>query len=49
MTSSRRQFIKAGVLGSAAAVAGAPRIAVADRHEFEALNILVRLCVGATP
>jgi 2'-hydroxyisoflavone reductase len=41
MTSSRRQFIKAGVLGSAAVVAGAPQIAGADRHEFEALNILV--------
>jgi 2'-hydroxyisoflavone reductase len=41
MTSSRRQFIKAGVLGGAAAVAGVPKIASAGERKFKPLNILV--------
>lgn len=41
MTNSRRQFIKASVLGSAAVVAGVPRIASAGEQKFKPLNILV--------
>jgi 2'-hydroxyisoflavone reductase len=41
MTSSRRQFIKAGVLGSAAAVTGLPQIAAAGEQKFKPLDILV--------
>jgi 2'-hydroxyisoflavone reductase len=43
MTGSRREFIKAGVLGGAAVAAGVPRIAGAGevRAEFKPLNILV--------
>lgn len=41
MTSSRRQFIKAGVLGSAAAVTGLPQVAGAGEKKFKAMNILV--------
>lgn len=41
MTSSRRQFIKAGVLGGAAAVAGMPKMAEAGARTFKPLNILV--------
>lgn len=41
MTHNRRQFIKAGVLGSAAAVTGLPQIAEAGEQKFKPLNILV--------
>jgi len=43
MTHNRRQFIKAGVLGSAAVAAGVPQIADAGgkRTEFKPLDILV--------
>lgn len=43
MTSNRRQFIKAGVLGGAAVAAGMPQIASAGKFDkkFKPLNILV--------
>jgi 2'-hydroxyisoflavone reductase len=41
MSHNRREFIKAGVIGGAAAVAGMPQIAEARDKEFKPLNILV--------
>jgi len=41
MTSSRREFIKAGVLGSAAIAAGLPQVAAAAEKKFEPLNVLI--------
>ena len=41
MSHNRREFIKAGIIGGAAAVAGMPQIAKADDKTFKPLNILV--------
>ncbi len=41
MTSSRRQFIKAGVLGSAAIATGLPQAASAAEKTFEPLEVLI--------
>ena len=41
MTSSRREFIKAGVLGSAAIAAGLPQVAAAGEKKIEPLNVLI--------
>ena len=41
MTSSRREFIKAGVLGSAAIAAGLPQVAAAGEKKTKPLNVLI--------
>jgi len=41
MSHNRRQFIKAGVMGSAASLVGMPKIAEAGEEKFKPLNILV--------
>jgi len=41
MTSSRRQFIKAGVLGSAAIASGLPQSASAAKKSIKPLNVLI--------
>jgi 2'-hydroxyisoflavone reductase len=41
MTNSRREFIKAGVLGSAAIAAGLPQIAAGGEKKIKPLNVLI--------
>jgi len=41
MTNSRREFIKAGVLGSAAIATGLPQIAAAGEKKYKPLNVLI--------
>lgn len=41
MTNSRREFIKAGVLGSAAVAAGLPQVAAAGEKKIKPLSVLI--------